>query len=118
MPCVGRVGGGKRQKRVHFLQLQGVFNDDGTRGMGTKKARSYNRAQMTNSKELTPSVPSAFQVSNSLSPYTLATFSAAVFARFFVALLQLQSSEKAIILYLLLQDFHGPFYIVINDPDF
>ena len=118
MPCLGGIGSGERQKRVHFLQLQGVFNDDGSRGMGTKKARSYNRAQMTNSNELIPGVPSAFQVSDSLSPYTLATFSAAVFARFFVALLQLQSSEKAIILYLLLQDFHGPFYIVINDPDF
>ena len=102
MPCLGGIGSGERQKRVHFLQLQGVFNDDGTRGMGTKKARQYSRAQITNSNELTPGVPSAFQVSDSLSPYTLATFSAAVFARFFVALLQLESSEKAIILYLLL----------------
>jgi hypothetical protein len=73
---------------------------------------------MTNSNELTPGVPSAFQVSDSLPPFTLPTFSTAVFARFFVALLQLQSSEKAIILYLLLQDFHGPFYVIINDPNF
>jgi hypothetical protein len=94
------------------------LDDDGSHGVGTKKARPYDRAKMTNSDELTPGVPSAFQVSDSLSPFTLPTFSTAVFARLFVALLQLQSSEKAIILYLLFQDFHGPFYVIINDPNF
>jgi len=119
MPCMGRVGRGKLQKRAHFPSVvSGSFNGCGGRGVGTKKARSWDRAQMTNTNELPPGVSPTFQASYSVPPFTLSTFSTAVFARFFVALLELQSSEKAVILYLLFQDFHGPFNIIIDDSYF
>jgi hypothetical protein len=105
------------QKLRVRVALEGV-NGYAGRGVGTKKARSHNRAQMTNSNELPPGIPPTFQARYSLPPFTLSTFSAAVFARFFVALLELESSEKAIILYLFLQDFHGPFKIITNDFNF
>ena len=119
MTCMDRVGRGEPQKRAHFPQLVArIFSGCGSRGLGIKKARFHNRAQMANTNELPPGVPPTFQAGYSMPPFTLSTLSTAVFARFFIALLELQSSEKAIILYLLLQDFHGPFNIIIDDSYF
>jgi len=113
MDCVAR---GEPQKRGYFLYLVArIFNGFGSRGVGIKKARSHNRARTAQKNESPPGEPTTFQASYSLPPFTLSTFSTAVFARFFIALFELQSSEKAIILYLLLQDFHGPFNIIIDD---
>jgi len=105
------------QKSLVRVALEGT-NGYASRGVDTKKARSDDRAQVTNSNELPLGVPATFQASYSLPPFALSTFSTAVFARFFVALLELQSSEQAIILYLFFQDFHGPFKVVINDFNF
>jgi len=52
-----------------------------------------------------------------MSSLTFPTFATAIFARFFVALLELEPSKKAIVLNLLLQNLHGPLKVVINDPD-
>ena len=50
--------------------------------------------------------------------FTFATFAAATFTRLFVTLLELQASEKAIILNLLLKHLHGPFKVIVYDLDF
>ena len=66
---------------------------------------------------LVPGVPGAFQAGYSLPPFTLATFTATTLTRFFVTLLELKSSEQAIILDLFLKHFHGPLKVTVNDLD-
>jgi len=51
-------------------------------------------------------------------PFTFSTFATAVFAWLFIALLELQASEKAVVLNLLFQDFHGSLKVVVYNPDF
>jgi hypothetical protein len=83
--------------------------------VGTKKARYQDRAQRITAIRL---VPGTLEVGDSLPPFAFSTFPTAAFARFFVAFLELKSPEKAIILNLLFQHFHGPLKVIINDPNF
>lgn len=66
---------------------------------------------------LLPRVPSPFQAGYSLSPFTLTAFATTTFAWLFVAFLELQTSEQAIVLNLLLEHLHGPLKVIINDLD-
>ena len=60
----------------------------------------------------------AFQTGYSVPSLTFSTFATAVLTWFFVTLLELQSSKKAVVLNLLFQDLHSLLKVIVNDPDF
>jgi hypothetical protein len=62
--------------------------------------------------------PPTLQAGNSVSPFAFSTFATAVLTGLFIALLQFQAAEKAVVLNLLFQDFHGSLKVVVYDPDF
>jgi len=55
--------------------------------------------------------------SNTLAPHSFALFAAAVFARLFIVLFQLQTLEQTIVLDLFFQNSHGLFKVVVMNLD-
>ena len=64
------------------------------------------------------SIAGCFGGRNAFSAKGFALLPAPEFAGLFVALLQLQTLEKTIILDLFLQDAHGLLDVIVDDPDF
>ena len=78
------------------------YQRSGKRIAGTKKSPVAGPGSVDDRNGLVPGVPGAFQAGYPLSPFTLSTFAATTFTRFFVTLLELKPSEQAIILDLFL----------------
>ena len=67
---------------------------------------------------LTIPVSCSFGGRDALPTQCFALFATSEFAWFFIAFLQLQAFEKAIILNLFLQHAHGFFKVVVDNPNF
>ena len=103
-------------QRVHFIQAGLIRfahgrDDKKPGGIFPRRARNKWPGSLT-------AIPIFSRSGQSFSSQGFPRFSTAELTRFFIALFELEPFEETVILNLLLQDSHGLFNVIVDNPDF